>query len=95
LSDPALAQAWRTLREIDCARCHGKDYQGLAAPSIVAYARSVSREMFLRMVLDGDPPRGMPGYRDNPRIAGRIDDIYRYFLGRADGSIAAASRPPL
>jgi hypothetical protein len=36
----------------------------------------------------------MPGYRDNPRIAGRIDDIYRYFLGRADGSIAAASRPP-
>src|SRR6185295_9080497 len=37
----------------------------LSAPSIVAFARTQSREMFLRMVLDGDPPRGMPGYRDN------------------------------
>jgi hypothetical protein len=29
----------------------------------------------------------MPAYRDNPHVADRIDDIYRYFAGRADGSI--------
>jgi len=93
LIDEGLASAWRTLRAVDCARCHGKDYDGLAAPSIVRYARTQTREMFVRMVLDGDPPRGMPGYRSNPRIAENIDDVYRYFVGRADGTIDSGSRP--
>lgn len=78
-----LAAAWNTLRSVDCARCHGRDYDGLAAPSIVEYARTQSREMFLRAVLDGDPARGMPGYRGNPRILENLDDIYAYFLERA------------
>jgi len=93
LTDAGIARAWRALRTADCSRCHGKDYNGLAAPSIVNYARTQSREMFLRAVLDGDPPRGMPGYRGNPSIAGSIDDIYRYFLGRANGTISPESRP--
>ncbi|WP_232256054.1 c-type cytochrome [Caballeronia glathei] len=86
-ADPAIVSAWRTLRAADCARCHGKDYEGLAAPSIVGFARSQSREMFVTAILDGNPPRGMPAYRDNPHVADRIDDIYRYFAGRANGSI--------
>jgi hypothetical protein len=89
-----IVNTWRILRAVDCARCHGKDYDGLAAPSIVDYARTQSREMFDRMVLDGDPPRGMPAYRDNPQIAGHIDDIYRYFVGRANGTIRAGSPLP-
>ena len=93
LTDVRIASAWRTLRAVDCARCHGKDYDGLAAPSIIYYARTQSREMFVRMVLDGDPPRGMPGYRGNPWIAENIDDVYRYFLGRANGTIDSGSRP--
>ncbi|MGT2471871.1 c-type cytochrome [Paraburkholderia terrae] len=93
LTDDAIVSTWRALRAVDCARCHGKDYGGLAAPSIVEYARTQSREMFDRMVLDGEPSRGMPAYRNNPSIAERIDDIYRYFLGRADGTIPADPRP--
>ena len=93
LTDIGIASAWRTLRAVDCARCHGKDYEGLAAPSIVNFARTQSRKMFVRMVLDGDPPRGMPGYRGNPWIAENIDDVYRYFLARANGTIASGSRP--
>lgn len=94
LTNDAIVSAWRILRSVDCARCHGKDYEGLAAPSIVEYARTQSREMFVRMVLDGAPSRGMPAYRDNTLIAEHIDDIYRYFLGRADGTISADPRPP-
>ncbi|WP_233855964.1 c-type cytochrome [Paraburkholderia sp. HD33-4] len=94
LTDDAIVSAWRVLRTVDCARCHGKDYEGLAAPSIVDYARTRSREMFVRMVLDGDLSRGMPAYRDNSLIAEHIDDIYRYFLGRADGAIRTDPRPP-
>lgn len=91
-TNDGVVGAWRILRAVDCARCHGKDYEGLAAPSIVDYARTQSREMFVRMVLDGDPARGMPAYRGNPLVIERIDDIYRYFRGRADGTIGAG--PP-
>jgi cytochrome c55X len=94
LTNDGIVSTWRILRTVDCARCHGKDYEGLAAPSIVDYARTASREMFVRMVLDGDLSRGMPAYRDNPLIAGHIDDIHRYFLGRADGTIRADPPPP-
>jgi cytochrome c55X len=93
-TDVRIVAAWETLRAVECARCHGKDYDGLAAPSIVEYARAQNREMFVRMVLEGDAPRGMPGYRDNPRVLGSIDDIYRYFLGRAQGNIGKGRPAP-
>ena len=66
IDDPRVAGAWRVLRTLNCERCHGKDYDGLAAPSILAYARTQSPEGFMRALLEGDPPRGMPGYRANP-----------------------------
>jgi cytochrome c55X len=92
--DASIAKAWRVLRTVDCARCHGKEYTGLAAPSIVDYAATQSRDMFVRMVLDGDPIRGMPGYRSNALVADNIDDIYRYFIARAKGDIGPEYRPP-
>ena len=87
------ADAWRAVRAADCARCHGKDHEGLAAPSIVGFARTQSRERFIAAVLDGNPPMGMPAYRGNPLIESRIEAIYRYFAGRADGSIAPGAMP--
>ncbi|SAK76895.1 Cytochrome c-555 precursor [Caballeronia pedi] len=87
------ADAWRALRVADCARCHGKDYEGLAAPSIVGFARTQSRERFIAAILDGNPPMGMPAYRGNALIENHIDAIHRYFAGRADGSIAASATP--
>lgn len=89
----ALVDAWRAVRVADCARCHGKDHEGLAAPSIVGFARTQSRERFIAAILDGNPPMGMPAYRGNPLIESHIDAIYRYFAGRADGSIAAGAMP--
>lgn len=93
VSDASVAAVRQTLRIVDCARCHGRDYAGLAAPSIVNYARTQDRETFVRMVLEGDPARGMPAYRNNPLVSASIDEIYRYFVGRANGSIAAEYRP--
>jgi hypothetical protein len=93
--DSEFQAVWKALRNADCARCHGKEYEGLAAPSIVEYARVVSRDLFIRKILDGDPARGMPGYRNVEPIASRAEDIYRYFAARASGSLAAtrANRP--
>jgi mono/diheme cytochrome c family protein len=93
LEDPGLVAAWKALRAAYCERCHGKDYDGLAAPSIVRYAGTQTREAFERIVLDGDPGRGMPGYRGHAIVADHIDDIYRYFRARAEGKIAATARP--
>ena len=93
IDDPSAASGWRVLRTVNCERCHGKDYEGLAAPSIVAYARTQSRESFVRVLLEGDPPRGMPGYRANPLVSDNVEAIYRYFLGRANGTIGATARP--
>ena len=92
-NDPRIANAWRVLRAVDCARCHGRSYEGLAAPSIVQYAATQERDAFTRMVLDGDPQRGMPGYRGNAYVADNIDDIYRYFVARATGEIGPDYRP--
>jgi len=94
-AEATIANAWRILRVVDCARCHGKDYAGLSAPSIIAYAATQSRETSARTILDGDPVRGMPGYRDNAYVAENVEDIYRYFLARANRRIGPDYRPPL
>lgn len=93
ITDSSIARGWRVARTVDCARCHGKHHEGLAAPSIVAYAGIQGRDAFARIVLDGDPPRGMPGYAANPDVADAIDDLYRYFAARARGEIRRDDRP--
>ena len=73
-----LARGQAVLRAMDCARCHGRDYRGWAAPSLLAAVREGSRERFERSVLDGDPVRGMPGYRSQPLVVAGIDAIHAY-----------------
>jgi len=86
-----LARGHAVLRAMDCARCHGRDYRGWAAPSLIAAVREGSRERFERSVLDGDPVRGMPGYRNQPLVVAGIDAIHAYLLALA--TCSAASPP--
>ena len=82
-----LARGWNTMRTMDCARCHGRDYEGWTAPSLLAAVREGSRERFDRYVLEGDIGRGMPGYRTQPAVKDNLDAIYAYLLARAKGEI--------
>jgi mono/diheme cytochrome c family protein len=82
-----LTRGWTTMRAMDCARCHGRDYQGSTAPSLLAAVREAPRERFDRYVLDGDITRGMPGYRSQPAVTANLDAIYAYLLARAKGEI--------
>ena len=95
LDDPRIAHGWHVVRMVDCARCHGRSYEGLAAPSIIDYVATQNREAFVRTVLDGDMSRGMPGYRSNSQVVESIDDIYRYFVARAKGEIGSDYRAPV
>jgi len=81
----AMEAGWRTIRQFDCARCHGGNFEGSVGPSLVEAARSRTREEFLRGLLDGNPERGMPAYRSVPRVAENAAAIYAYFKARADG----------
>jgi cytochrome c55X len=89
-ADPV--RGWTTLRAMDCARCHGRDYGGWSAPSLVAAVRDGSRARFDYYVLEGDVGRGMPGYRSQPLVVADLDAIYAYLRARAEGRFA--DRPP-
>jgi mono/diheme cytochrome c family protein len=82
-----LARGRAALRAMDCARCHGRDYDGWAAPSLVAAVRDSSRERFERWVLDGNIGAGMPGYRGQPLVAANLDAIYAYLRARSQGEV--------
>lgn len=83
-SEPAIEARGRlALRDMDCARCHGRDYRGSSAPSLIAAVRQGSRERFDYYVLEGDIVRGMPGYRSQPRVVADLDAMYAYLLARA------------
>jgi len=81
-------RGWNALRAMDCARCHGRNYDGWAAPSLITSLRDGSRERFDHWVLDGNVESGMPGYRSQPLVVAELDAIYAYLLARARGDIA-------
>jgi mono/diheme cytochrome c family protein len=87
-----LERGRAALRAMDCARCHGKDYRGLAAPSLLAAVRESPREQFERIVLDGDVVRGMPPYRSQPVVAADLDAIYSYLRALADAAPGGEAR---
>jgi cytochrome c55X len=69
---------------MDCARCHGRDYKGWSGPSLLEAVRDGTRERFDWYVLEGDGPRGMPGYRSQPLIVAELDAIYAYLRARSE-----------
>jgi mono/diheme cytochrome c family protein len=85
--DARTLAGWRAIRQFDCARCHGAQYQGSLGPSLVEAARANTRAHFVRLLLDGNRDRGMPPYREVRGVADNADGIYGYFRGRADGVI--------
>lgn len=82
-----LLRGWKALRAMDCARCHGRAYEGWAAPSLIASVREGTRERFESTVLDGEIARGMPAYRGVPVVVDDLDAIYAYLVARAKGEI--------
>jgi cytochrome c55X len=89
--DARIYAAWQAMRQLDCARCHGRDYTGSVGGSLLESARTRSRDEFLRLVLDGNPTRGMPPYGGVALAVENADGMYAYFRGRANGTIPAGA----
>jgi mono/diheme cytochrome c family protein len=87
--DASIHAAWQAMRQLDCARCHGRDYTGSVGGSLLESARTQTREEFVRLVLEGNPGRGMPPYGSVPLAVKNADGMYAYLRGRASGTIPA------
>jgi len=89
--DPVIYAGWQAMRQLDCARCHGRDYTGSVGGSLLESARTRTREEFVRLVLEGNASRGMPPYRGVALAVENAEGIYAYLRGRADDTIPAGT----
>jgi mono/diheme cytochrome c family protein len=86
VDDNTLA-GWKTWRALDCARCHGANQEGLVGPSLVEALKTIPREEFEHIVLEGRIQKGMPPFGGVKRVVENIDNLYAYLKGRSDGKI--------
>lgn len=80
---------FKAVRALDCARCHGPSYEGQVGPSLLDSVKQRSPEEFKKLVLEGNPGKGMPAYKDTKSAVENIDAMYAYFKGRAEGTVEA------
>jgi mono/diheme cytochrome c family protein len=83
-------EGWRQY-SVQCARCHGQDAlpNPVAANLLISMAPGGpidSPEKFARVVSEGRPDRGMPGFKGILTPA-QIQAIYAYLKGRAEKRI--------
>ncbi len=78
--------------ELNCARCHGEYGVGTSfAPALIVSLKDggtvPTPEVFLTTVCAGRPEKGMPSWCALGLEMDKIQRIYLYLKGRADGKI--------
>ena len=85
--------------ELNCSRCHGEYGVGTTfAPALIASLKDggtvPTQEMFITIVCAGRQEKGMPSWCALGLEMDKIQRIYLYLKGRADGKIGIG-RPAL
>jgi mono/diheme cytochrome c family protein len=86
-------QGWKQF-ELNCARCHGEYGVGTSfAPALIVSLKDggtiPTKELFIQTVCAGRPEKGMPSWCGLGLEMDKIQNIYAYLKGRADGKIHA------
>ncbi|MBK7352087.1 MAG: c-type cytochrome [Gemmatimonadetes bacterium] len=84
-------QGWKQY-ELNCSRCHGEYAVGSSfAPALIVSLREggtiPTAESFLTTVCAGRPDKGMPAWCALGLEIDKIQRMYLYVKGRADGKI--------
>jgi mono/diheme cytochrome c family protein len=84
-------QGWKQY-ELNCSRCHGELGVGSSfAPALVVSLTDSgtinTKELFVQTVCAGRPDKGMPSWCALGLEMDKIQNIYAYLKGRADGKI--------
>ena len=87
----AAYQGWKQY-ELNCSRCHGEFGVGSSfAPALVVSLTDSgtinTKELFVATVCAGRPAKGMPSWCALGLEMDKIQNIYAYLKGRADGKI--------
>ncbi len=84
-------QGWKQY-ELNCSRCHGEFGVGSSfAPALVVSLKDngtiPTQESFITTVCAGRPDKGMPSWCALGLEMDKIERMYKYIKGRADGKI--------
>jgi mono/diheme cytochrome c family protein len=84
-------QGWKQF-ELNCSRCHGEYGVGTSfAPALIVSLKDggtiPNEQVFIQTVCAGRPDKGMPSWCALGLEMNKIQNIYAYLKGRADGKI--------
>ena len=85
--DAKTLMGWKTWRALACERCHGAQQEGLVGPSLVETFKTLSKEDFHTLMMNGRPEKGMPNFNTSQMVMTNWEGLYAYLKGRSDGKI--------
>ena len=86
--DAKTLAGWKTWRALACERCHGAEQEGLVGPPLVETLKTLSKEDFHTVMMNGRPEKGMPPFNTSAMVNENWEGLYAYLKGRSDGKIA-------
>lgn len=86
--DAKTLMGWKTWRALACERCHGAEQEGLVGPALVESLKTLSKEDFHTLMMNGRPEKGMPPFNTSAMVNENWEGLYAYLKGRSDGKIA-------
>jgi len=87
--DPKTLMGWKTWRALACERCHGAEQEGLVGPPLVESLKTLSKDDFHTVIMNGRAEKGMPPFNTSQMVNENWEGLYAYLKGRSDGKIAA------
>ena len=85
--DAKTLAGWKTWRALACERCHGAEQEGLVGPPLVETLKTLSKEDFHTVMMNGRPEKGMPPFNTSAMVNENWEGLYAYLKGRSDGKI--------
>lgn len=89
--DKSTYVGWRTYHAV-CHVCHGQDAVGSTfAPNLLDRLEGVDKDRFMDVVLNGFTGQVgvMPGWKQDPNVLPRVEDLWSFLKARSDGALAA------
>jgi mono/diheme cytochrome c family protein len=93
--DPKTLMGWKTWRALACERCHGAQQEGLVGPPLVESLKTLSKEDFHTLMMNGRPEKGMPNFDTSQMVQQNWEGLYAYLKGRSDGKIQPGHLYPI
>ncbi len=88
--DASTYKGWRTYHAV-CHTCHAQDAVGSTfAPSLLERLQGMEKDRFMDVVLNGMTGQVgvMPGWKQDPNVLPRVDDLWSFLKARSDGVLA-------